>query len=115
MSGNINDTDIHKIKNQVNEMTNEIHQLQNEEKCIEQAYFERKYDILFKTSKTLFNYILKNYGTENFNSVFFNTTLNMMLSKISAIQNNKVSQEDASVIIGTHLAEKYIPQLKKSE
>lgn len=72
----------------------------------------RKYKDLFNTSKTLFQYILTNYGTVSFNCGFFDSTIDLMLTKISSIQNNEITQESASEIIGNHLAKKYIPQLK---
>lgn len=115
MSGNINDTDIFEVKKQVTDLIIDIQSIQNKNENLDEweSHLQNKYKKLFKTSKTLFNYILKNYGTEKFDSVFFNNTINMMLSKISSIQLNKISQENASAVIGTHLAEAYIPQLKK--
>lgn len=116
MSGNIHDTNIHTIKKQVNDLLLELDSLnkKNEDITEWESYLQNKYKTLYKTSKTLYNYILKNYNSDKFDSSFFNTTLNLMLSKISSIQKNNVSQDDASVHIGTHLAETFIPQLKKN-
>lgn len=115
MSGNIHDTNIFTIKKEVNEMMTQLDKLNasGEDLSEWESHLQNKYKHLYNTSKTLFNYLFKNYTSPDFNSEFFTTTLNMMLSKVSSIQNAAISQEDASVVIGTHLAEKYIPQLKK--
>jgi hypothetical protein len=115
MSGNIHDTNIFTIKEQVNKMMAHLDKLKAEGEDLSEweSHLQHKYKELYNTSKTLFTYLFKNYTSPDFNSEFFTTTLNMMLSKVSSIQNSAISQEDASAEVGTHLAEKYIPQLKK--
>ncbi len=115
MSGNINDTNVALIKKQVHEIQNEIKELSQNGECISdwEDALKRKYKALSKTSATLFKYILTNYNTPSFNEQFFNQTLELMLTKISSIQKSEMTQEDASVNVGVHLAKKYVPQLKK--
>lgn len=115
MSGNIHDTDIHLIKKQVNELLTDIKNIKDKGESLDdwESHLENKYKKLYTTSKTLFTYIIKNYTNNDFNSEFFNKTLNLMLSKIASIQKNNMSQNDASIHVGTHLAETFIPQLKK--
>lgn len=117
MSGNIDDTDVHRIRKEVFSLIDEIQKIKNSGEQLEdwRSTLQNRHKYLYKTSNTLFNYILDNMSKDSFNPVFFNQTLNMMLSQISKIQTNSVSQNDASVIVGTHLAEEYVPQLKKKE
>jgi hypothetical protein len=112
MSGNINDTNIEVIKSQVQSLIKDIDNLSPSESAIEYEHnFKKKYKHLASTSNTLFMYIIKNYDSNTFNKQFFDQTLNLMLSKISNIQNKTSTQHDASSYIGTHLAKKYIPHL----
>lgn len=65
-----------------------------------------KYEYLHNTSESLFDFILKQ---NNVDINIFNDNLNSMLYLIKDIQNNKISQYDASAVIGNKLAHKYIP------
>lgn len=115
MSGNINDTHVDRIREQVVALGKDIEDLKNKGEMIDDwtSTFENRYKYLFKTSKTLFNYVIGQYSSDTFNREFFNKTLEMMLSQIAKIQNANISQNDASVLVGTHLAEEFVPQLKK--
>lgn len=115
MSGNIKDTHVVRIREQVASLGQDIEDLKEKGESIDdwKSTLENRYKYLFKTSKTLFNYVVTQYISDSFNREFFNKTLEMMLSQISNIQNANISQNDASVLIGTHLAEEFVPQLKK--
>ena len=63
------------------------------------------YSYLYKTSRTLFLLILKE---KNVNDTF-KQNIKLMLSSISKIQSNEISQNTASEEIGTVLANEYIP------
>jgi hypothetical protein len=105
MSGNIHDTNINIIKKEVYDL---IYDLENNNDII------GKYNYLTSTSKTLYEYIIKNYNKQ-INESFINN-LEMMLNGIEKIQksrNTEKEQHDQSVLIGEKLASQYIPQLKK--
>jgi hypothetical protein len=108
MSGNIYDTNINKIKKEVYDLIND---LDNGNNVI------GKYEYLKKTSKTLYEYITKQYdNTKMFNKDIFINNLEMMLKGIEKIQksnNIEKSQHEASIFVGEQLASQFIPQLKK--
>ena len=118
MSGNINDTNTNKVNFQVKELLQELDEiLKNNEsidfyESIDSSNLKNKYNYLWSTSQTLYNYILRQYGKPNFDKEFFYRNLNMMLHSIENIQKSKVSQYDASVSVGKELASQYIPNLK---
>lgn len=107
MSNNIHDTKVDKIKNEVSNIINDI---TNGEKDIEKL--ETKYNYLYSTSKTLFNFICKQVKKPEFNKEQFNTNLEQMLNHILKIQREEISQNDASENIGKLLAKQFIPQYK---
>jgi hypothetical protein len=111
MSGNIQDTDVNLVKTQVYNLLNDLSDSddRNEE------FFKRKYKYLATHFGSLFKYIVSSYGTTRFNQRFFDQTLTMMLNKVQNIQENRISQHDASVSVGTHLAQTYIPHLNDTE
>jgi hypothetical protein len=115
MSGNISDTHVDRIREEVGSLSEDIRKLKEKGEMIEDwtSTLENRYKYLYKTSKTLFNYVVTQYSSDSFNREFFNKTLEMMLSQITKIQNANISQNDASVLVGTHLAEEFVPQLKK--
>ena len=111
MSGNINDTDIIKIKNQVADLLGELYTLENTP--MTNAYLRDKYSYLINTSKSLYNYIINGYNTPRFDEKTFYKNLDIMLNSIENIQKQNISQHDASINVGTVLAEKYIPNFKE--
>jgi hypothetical protein len=115
MSGNIQDTNVNQIKEQVHQLQQEIQTIysQGDNPADREDALARKYKQLSTTSNSLFKFIVANYGTTRFDQIFFDQTLDMMLSKIAEIQQSKTSQHDASQNIGQHLASSFIPQLKK--
>jgi hypothetical protein len=115
MSGNIYDTNVIDLKKQIVELVEELRHLHNSQESISNwaDTLQRKYKDLYRTSNTLFKFIISNYGTPNFNEEFFNQTIDLMLNKISSIQNSQTTQEDASTNVGTHLAYTFIPQLNQ--
>lgn len=115
MSGNIQDTDVNRLNKQIKDLQAEIVSLEKSGEVVLdwEDTLARKYKFLVRTSKTLFKYILTNYNKEGFNEQFFNHTLKLMLNKIETIQASQTSQEDASASVGLHLAQKFIPQMKK--
>lgn len=115
MSGNIQDTQINQIKQQVQELQKEIEILisRGDNPIDREDTLKRKFKYLSSTSESLFKLLLHNYGTPRFNPTFFDQTLELMLQKVQDIQQSKVSQHDASKNVGEHLATTFIPQLRK--
>lgn len=120
MSGNIQDTNVTAIKKQINDLVNELRLLQtthgdsiSDWRVEFLVTLQRKYKQLYSTSNTLFKFIVTNYGTSGFNESFFNQTIDLILDNIVSIQHRQVTQEDASANVGTHLANKFIPQINQ--
>jgi site-specific DNA-adenine methylase len=115
MSGNINDTKINIIKENVDNLIVDLDNILNKGENISDYEYnlKKKYKFLEKTSPALFNLIFKEYNTQNFNKSNLQSILDMMLQQIEKIQKSKVTQHDASISIGEHLAQTFIPQLKK--
>ena len=115
MSGNINDTKINIIKENVDNLITDLDNILNKGESISDYEYnlKKKYKLLEKTSPALFNLIFKEYNTPNFNKNRLQSILNMMLQQIEKIQTSNVTQHDASITIGEHLAQTFIPQLKK--
>lgn len=111
MSNNIHNTKVDLITEQVDNLL--LHLKSNNDVDID--FLQRKHKHLFKTSPTLFNFIIKNYNTPNFDKDYFDKTLNLMLGSIKQVQDNNTSVHNASVLVGQHLAESFIPQLKKDK
>jgi hypothetical protein len=109
MAGNTHNTKVDLITDQVDNL---LRHLESRNDTDTDA-LQRKYKHLFKTSPTLFNFIVKNYNTPKFDKEHFDKTLNLMLGSIRQIQDNNTSVHNASVLVGQHLAESFIPQLKK--
>lgn len=103
-------TDVVKIKQQVQLL---ILDLRNDSN-LDRTLLQNQYSYLHITSKTLFDFIIKNHNLVNQNPEQFNLNLNKMLSCITDIQNNILTQDDASKDIGNLLANQFIPQLKKN-
>jgi hypothetical protein len=106
-TGNIKDTQVELIKSQVN---NFISDIQNN---VIGVNFQEKYNILYKTSKSLFDLIIKDASKTNFNRALFDEKLDKMLYYIEKIQQSGVTQDLASQKVGEMLASEYIPQCKK--
>jgi hypothetical protein len=111
MSGNINDTDVSQIRSEVYLLIEDLRNLNNDED--DEYILKKKYKYLVKSSNGLFKYIINEHKSCKFDKELFDRNLEMMLTKIQQIQNNKETQYDASVSVGTSLANQYIPQLKK--
>ena len=109
MSGNIHNTDIKKIKKEVNDLINDL----------DNGYdITNKYYYLENTSKALYNYIVKQYNTPRFNKEFFTNNLEMMLKNIEKIQKSndiEKTQHEASILIGEELASQFIPCFNESK
>lgn len=106
MSGNINDTNVSLLRKQVYDLIGELNENTNNYKFMSIESLETKYDHLVKSSKTLFKFIVSNTIDTKFYA-----NLEMMLNKIEEIQQNKISQFNASGVIGTHLTKTYVPKL----
>jgi hypothetical protein len=100
MSGNINDTNTTIIRDQVYSM---IKDLENKSVTIEQC--ESKYNCLYKTSKSLFDFVAK----QSYEKQDFYKNLEFLLNQIEMIQSKRLSQYTASSNVGYHLADKYLP------
>lgn len=107
MSNNIHDTNVNKIKQQVHNLITDIN---NGEKDTD--ILESKYNYLYSTSKTLFNFVIKETTKSTFNKQQFDKNLEFMLDNITKIQNSELSQHKASENIGKLLAKQFIPQYK---
>jgi hypothetical protein len=74
--------------------------------------FEQKYDILFTASKSLFDMIKKDVKKSivagTFDREKFLQRLRIMTNLIVDIQANKISQYNASVIVGKDISEEYL-------
>jgi predicted RNA-binding protein with PIN domain len=114
MSGNIHDTNVSNIRCEVSKLIADLSSIvQCGESPADHAdELERKYKAISKTSKTLFQFIVTQYGTERFDERFFKQTLNSMLTQVEKIQSSELSQHDASSNIGALLAKNFIPQLQ---
>lgn len=115
MSGNINDTNVNKLQLEIVSLINNLDNLVKSNKSIQhyESSYEQKYNYLFTTSKTLWNYIFTQYKNNTFDKQQFQKNLDMMLSTILKIQQSQISQQQGSTIIGEEIASQYIPQLKK--
>lgn len=107
MSNNIHDTKVDKIKKQVYDLIIDIKGGENNSETL-----ESKYSYLFSTSKTLFNFVCKEVKKSNFNQQQFDKNLENMLNHILKIQNDELTQNQASENIGKLLAKQFIPQYK---
>lgn len=115
MSGNIHDTKVNLLRKEISEMLHDMSNMfkENKDPRESEEAFQIKYGNLYKTSQTLFKFILTKYGNSSFDQKYFEETINKMLNSIVEIQQSKMTEYDASVNIGEHLAKKYIPQYKK--
>ena len=115
MSGNIHDTNVTKLKDEVDKLLTELDAIiENKDNIV---YYEdtlkRKYKYISETSDNLWNLIISQYTSSTFNKKIFLKNLEMMLSAISNIQQSRITQHNASENIGETLASQFIPQLKK--
>lgn len=112
MSGNINDTNVPIIKQQVDDFIKDV--LENN--SIQAP--EEKYNILFKTSKALFDMIhvdiRKQVSSNTFEYDKFMFRLNRFLELVLKIQEKELSQEKASEIVGQDVAQEYIPFVNRN-
>jgi hypothetical protein len=84
-------------------------------KEVKMDILQEKFNELFTTSPTLFNYILKNYSITRNNKekeTQFKQNLDMLLSSVKDVQNGKMTQTQASGKVGVHLAHTFIPNFK---
>lgn len=120
MSGNIHDTNIKLLDEEIEGMMARIAEIMADgsqhdfrESSQVARSLQDQFPHLYVTSKTLFGYLLKNYGTSRFDEAFFKKTMSLMLGNVKRIQDSNVSQHKASEEVGTHLATTFIPQLRK--
>jgi hypothetical protein len=115
MSGNILDTDINLIKKEALELIIDLDLLvENNDEILDfKEEYKNRYNYLYKTSTSLYNFIFDGYINKNFNKDLFQKNLLLMLNSIYKIQTNQMTQHSASVDIGEELASHYIPHLKK--
>ena len=109
MSGNIRDTKVDVLKSEIDSLLNELHTCTTTKQL---KTLPVKYNHLYSTSKTLFNHILKEGLKPTFDRKSFDDTISVMLTSVTDIQNSRMSQYEASGVVGTHLAQRYIPHLE---
>lgn len=115
MSGNIHDTNVTKLKDEVNNLLAELDEIIARRVNIinYENTLKHKYKYISQTSDNLWKLIISQYTNSNFDKTNFLKNLEMMLSAISDIQVSKITQHDASQNVGETLASQFIPQLKK--
>ena len=105
MSGNINDTNVSLLKEQVVSFVKDLQDGIY-------ANYPMRYPELYTTSKALFDMIDKSVRKDIdkgvFNSEQFLYRIDSMLNLILQIQEGSVSQDDASKVVGKTLASEYI-------
>jgi hypothetical protein len=109
MSGNINDTKINVIKNNVDSLLNDLSNVNNITSEFKEILIE-KYHYLYSTSKGLFELVIKEKSNPGFNKVLFDKNLDLMLNQINKIQNAEITQYKASQVVGTVIGNQYIPE-----
>lgn len=113
MSKNIFNTDTIRVKENVDQLITELNTIVTRQESINIYTLKKKFRYLEKNFPSLFNLIVNEYNSQNFNKERLEIILNTMLQQIEKIQQSKVTQHDASVVVGEHLAQTFIPQLKK--
>lgn len=103
---NIHKTNVDKIKTEINNMLDVL----STNILKSEVVLKKRFAYLHETSPALFNFILKNHDGDKDK---FYKNINMMLELIKDIQTSKISQYDASALVGQNIGEQYIPQLKK--
>jgi hypothetical protein len=105
MSNPIHNTNVQKIKEEITQLSEilSIGVINSE------TVLQNKFSYLFKTSPTLFKFIMKNHKQ---NKEQFNKNIDTMLNLIFKIQTSEITQHDASAIVGQFIGEQYIPQLQ---
>jgi hypothetical protein len=111
MSGNIHDTQIVRVKREVENLQKDLDNIiKNSENITDyEITLQKRYKYLYKTSSSLFKFIYDNYKSNTFDKKAFSRNLDMMLIHIQRIQSKNISQHDASVNVGESLAKQYIP------
>ena len=111
MSENISNITVDKIKHEVLQLIDDCINSHSNSNSNTQLLQDR-YSYLYATSKTLFEFIIRETRKSNFNKERFDTNLEFMLSHIKKIQNKELTQNDASESVGELVAKQFIPQLK---
>lgn len=117
MSGNIRDTKVSTIKQQIDDLLIDAQTVLDNGERLEDWVdtFRARYKHLAKTSPTLFCFVTKYYGTPRFDREFFTKTLNIQLQAVSDVQESKITQNNAAENVGQYLASAFIPQLKNAK
>ena len=110
MSGNINDTDVKRIRDTVMDMIKELDSCENQDDI---DIIGDRYTYIKDVSSSLHTMIIEQYKHRTFDKTVFTRNLNTMLSTIERIQQARISQYDASRDVGEMLASQFIPQLRK--
>ena len=115
MSGNIHDTNVNKLKNDIDKLLLDLDDIVERGDFIAdyEDTLKNKYTYIVNTSENLWKLRIGQYSNLTFDKTIFLKNLEMMLAAISDIQTRKITQHDASQNIGENLASQFIPQLKK--
>jgi hypothetical protein len=110
MSDKVLDTKVDLIKKQAYYLIEELLTTQPSSPNQGKSYLENKYNYLFKISPGLFNLIITEALSTNFNLKKFQSKLDIMLCYIKDIQESKITQHTASEKVGIVIADEYIPK-----
>ena len=109
----IHKTNVDKIKQDIFELIQELKETNYiYTKMTGDTIFEslkNKYNYLYKTSKTLFTFIVQETNNTNFIKEHFDRKINEIFNLILKIQKDEITQNEASEKVGVMLANEYIP------
>jgi Asp-tRNA(Asn)/Glu-tRNA(Gln) amidotransferase B subunit len=112
-NSDIHKTNVEKIKQDIAELIKELKETDYiYTKTPGDTMFEslqNKYNYLYKTSKTLFAFIVQEANKTNFSKENFDKKINEILNLILKIQKSELTQNEASEKVGVMLANEYIP------
>lgn len=106
MSRNI---DINLLEKQIRNIVDELTENKLNDSPItesEKFILKQTYSYLYESSSTLFDMILANFK----NKEFLEKHLRIILENLYKLQNNQLSQYDASANVGTHFANEFFPK-----
>jgi len=101
----IQDTNVQKLQYEIYNLL----ELLDKNTLKSESVLKKNFSVLYETSPTLFNFILKNHDKQDRKQLISN--IDMMLSLVLKVQTSKISLYDASVAVGNSIGKQYISQL----